>query len=206
METITFFYLLAEDKKFNFAKVLNPYLDDVPHSPPKLQKNKKPSFKEFFSSRIFRTDSYTAVTAPPIMNADNIFPLFSEHIQDLGLYYLVQNVVESWFSMLFSNVLRLKDNLTLWDQLFMHGTDFLYQFGLAFLNRSDSKLSSVIKEERELYNKKDIEDPQIVSLYIISSLKKLLITPLTHKEFLSVLNTANENTFEVKNFGRIKFK
>jgi len=88
----------------------------------------------------------------------------------------------------------------------MHGTDFLYQFGLAFLNRSDSKLSSVIKEERELYNKKDIEDPQIVSLYIISSLKKLLITPLTHKEFLSVLNTANENTFEVKNFGRIKFK
>ena len=65
------------------------------------------------------------------------------------------------------------------------------------MNKSDSKLSSIIKEERELYNKKDIEDPQIVSLYIISSLKKLLITPLTHKEFLSVFNTANENTFEV---------
>ena len=79
----------------------------------------------------------------------------------------------------------------------MHGTDFLYQFGLAFLHRLDTKLISLIKEERELHNKKDIDDPQIVSLSIISSLKKLLITPLTHKEFLSVINTANENTFEV---------
>lgn len=77
---ITFFYLLAENKKFNFAKLLNPYLDGAPPSPPKFQKNKKPSIREFFSSKIFKTDSYTAVTAPPIMNADNIFPLFSEHI------------------------------------------------------------------------------------------------------------------------------
>lgn len=82
---ITFFYLLAENKKFNFAKLLNPSADAPKKTtpPPMFQKHKKPSFKDFFSiNKIFKTDSYTAVTAPPMMHDEdcNIFPLHSENI------------------------------------------------------------------------------------------------------------------------------
>jgi len=203
LEMITFFYLLAENKKFNFAKLLNP-LADSPFGkkttpPPMFQKIKKPSFKDFFSiNKIFKTDSNTVLTAPPMIHEDcNVFPLHSENIKDLGLFYLVQSVIENWFGMLFTNILRLKDNLVLWDQLFMHGTDFLYQFGLACLSRMDSKLTNIIREEKERYSQMDIENPQIISLYIISSLKKALMLPLSHKEFQNVIHAANESTFEV---------
>ena len=61
----------------------------------------------------------------------------------------------------------------------------------------DSRLCHVIREEKESYNKMDIENPQIISLYIISSLKKILMMPLSHKEFQNVIHTANESTFEL---------
>lgn len=61
----------------------------------------------------------------------------------------------------------------------------------------DSRLCHVIREEKESYNKMDIENPQIISFYIISSLKKILMMPLSHKEFQNVIHTANESTFEL---------